>query len=138
MNCPKCRGRMSEGRDTTPEGVEYRFFRCAKCGEELVHMKQLHDLAQKYREMKEYRAKVSKWGESLAVRIPKDLAIVSFDDDHSASLMTPTLTTVRQQAYEMGARAANLLLNMLSGEPVQQQVFLPVELIVRQSCGAGA
>ena len=74
----------------------------------------------------------------LDLRIPEDVAIVSFDDDHSASLMTPTLTTVRQQAYEMGARAAASLLDMVSGEPVQQQVVLPVELIVRQSCGAGS
>jgi DNA-binding LacI/PurR family transcriptional regulator len=74
----------------------------------------------------------------LGLRIPEDIAIVSFDDDHSASLMTPTLTTVRQHAYEMGARAAASLLDMVSGEPVQQQVVLPVELVVRQSCGAGS
>jgi LacI family transcriptional regulator len=72
----------------------------------------------------------------LNLRIPQDIAIVSFDDDPAASLVTPSLTTVRQYARKMGARAATLLLDMLGGKPVEQQVIVPVELVVRQSCGA--
>ena len=33
----------------------------------------LEDFAQKYREMKRFNAKISKWGLSLGVRIPKEL-----------------------------------------------------------------
>lgn len=73
MNCPKCNGKMSEKKDKTPEGVVYRYRKCGKCGEEIVDMKQLHSVAQQYREMKRYTAKISKWGESFAMRIPKDL-----------------------------------------------------------------
>ncbi|MBN2067327.1 MAG: AbrB/MazE/SpoVT family DNA-binding domain-containing protein [Candidatus Diapherotrites archaeon] len=64
---------MAEKKGTTPEGFEYVYFKCKKCGEEIVDMKQLHSVAKKYREMKKYTAKISKWGESLAMRIPKDL-----------------------------------------------------------------
>jgi len=64
---------MSEKKDKTPEGVEYRYSKCGKCGEEIVDMKQLHSVAQQYREMKRYTAKISKWGESFAMRIPKEL-----------------------------------------------------------------
>ena len=74
--------------------------------------------------------------QELNLRIPHDVAVVSFDDDHSASLLTPSLTTVHQHAYEMGTRAATLLIDVLRGRPVERQVFLPVELVVRQSCGA--
>ncbi len=73
MNCPKCKGKMAEKRDKTPEGVEYRYSKCGKCGEEIVDMKQLHAVAQQYRVMKKYTAKISKWGESLAIRMPKEL-----------------------------------------------------------------
>lgn len=73
MNCPKCKGKMVERKGSTPEGVEYKYSKCRKCGEEIVDMKQLHSVAQKYREMKRYTAKISKWGESFALRIPKEL-----------------------------------------------------------------
>lgn len=71
--CAECNGKMAELVDKTPEGVEYKYFKCEKCGEEIVNMKQLHEVAQVYREMKRYHAKLSKWGLSLGVRIPKDL-----------------------------------------------------------------
>ncbi len=69
-----CNGKMKELKANTPEGVGYSYFRCEKCGEEIVDMKQLHNVAQKYREMKMFRAKLSKWGMSLGLRIPKELA----------------------------------------------------------------
>jgi antitoxin component of MazEF toxin-antitoxin module len=36
-------------------------------------MKQLHEVAEKYRQMKRYHAKLSKWGTSVGLRIPKEL-----------------------------------------------------------------
>lgn len=64
---------MNEFKGKTPEGVAYTYYRCEKCGEEIVNMKQLHDVAQKYREMKRFHAKMSQWGMSLGLRIPKEL-----------------------------------------------------------------
>ncbi|MFH1255775.1 MAG: AbrB/MazE/SpoVT family DNA-binding domain-containing protein [Candidatus Diapherotrites archaeon] len=88
MNCPKCSRKMVEKKDKTPEGVEYRFFSCGNCGEEIVNMKQLHNVAEKYREMKHYSAKVSKWGESIAIRIPKPLITqYGFKADDEVSLI---------------------------------------------------
>ena len=71
--CTVCKKKMKELKGETPEGVSYRYFQCA-CGEEIVDMKQLQDVAQVYRAMKKYHAKISKWGMSLGLRIPKDLA----------------------------------------------------------------
>ena len=71
--CSECNEEMIELEDKTPEGVNYHYFKCKKCGEEIVNMRQLHDVAQVYREMKKFRAKISKWGMSLGVRIPKEL-----------------------------------------------------------------
>jgi DNA-binding LacI/PurR family transcriptional regulator len=53
-----------------------------------------------------------------------------------APLVIPNLTTVRQRNHEMGARATQMLLEVLAGKTVEQRVYLPVELIVRESCGA--
>lgn len=70
-------------------------------------------------------------------RIPQDLALVGFDNlDITAQLDTP-LTTVAQPAYEIGAKAAELLVQRIRGEVLYpQRVILPTTLIVRQSCGA--
>lgn len=39
---------MKELTAKTPEGVEYKYFRCSKCGEEILNIGQLHNVAQKY------------------------------------------------------------------------------------------
>ena len=71
--CSECKGKLVEKTGKTPEGIVYTFYRCIKCNEELVDMKQLHHVANKYREMKKYRVKLSKWGLSFGLRIPKEL-----------------------------------------------------------------
>ena len=45
------------------------------------------------------------------------------------------LTTVRMPFYELGRRAAELVLAQLRGEEVPEVVTMPTELIVRRSCG---
>lgn len=47
MNCPKCKVKMPE-KEAKVAGVSYNYFRCAKCREELVHMKQLQAVAQSF------------------------------------------------------------------------------------------
>jgi LacI family transcriptional regulator len=71
-------------------------------------------------------------------RIPHDLALVCFDDFDAASHLFPFLTVAVQPAYEMGARAAELLLSRIeSGAALApRQVVLPARLIIRHSCGS--
>ena len=71
--CTECKGNMKGLIAKTPEGFEYKYFKCGKCGEEILNMNQLHNVAEKYRAMKRFNAKISKWGMSLGVRIPKEL-----------------------------------------------------------------
>lgn len=72
--CSDCNGEMEVLKDRMPEGISYEYYRCKKCGEEVLDMKQLHDVAKKYRIMKRYNVKLSKWGNSLGLRLPKELA----------------------------------------------------------------
>ena len=64
---------MKELSAKTPEGVSYAYYKCHSCGEEIVDMSQLNAVAQKYREIKKFNAKISQWGMSLGIRIPKEL-----------------------------------------------------------------
>ena len=74
MKCQKCGCRMVPKKGVTPEGFEYDYNQCHKCSEATVDMRQLHTVTQKYREMKKYSAKISRWGGSLVMRFPKELA----------------------------------------------------------------
>ena len=56
----KCCGKIETRRAKTPEGVPYEYSVCTKCGEEIVDMRQLHDVAQKYRDLEKYRIKLTR------------------------------------------------------------------------------
>ena len=73
--CSECGKKMVEKEGATPEGIAYKYFKCSSCGEEIVDMQQLHNVAEKYRVLKRYHAKVTKWGQSLGLRIPKELVV---------------------------------------------------------------
>lgn len=72
----------------------------------------------------------------LGLRIPEDIAIASYDDDHVAPILDPPLTTIRQDPRQMGIVAANILMDLLANKPVQQRNLIPVKLVLRQSSGA--
>jgi LacI family transcriptional regulator len=69
------------------------------------------------------------------LHVPDDMAIIGFDDIPYARLVDPPLTTIAQFPERLGARAAQLLLERISGEgpPEGRHETLPFELIVRQS-----
>jgi hypothetical protein len=71
--CVECGSAMQQLKAKTPEGIEYNYYKCGKDGEEIVDMKQLHEVAEHYRALKKYNVKLSKWGLSLGLRIPKEL-----------------------------------------------------------------
>ena len=67
-------------------------------------------------------------------QVPQDIAVTGFDGIVAGRLSTPTLTTVRQPMQELGRAAVELLLEQLDNPgPTHRQ--LPVELVLRASCG---
>jgi len=71
------------------------------------------------------------------LRVPVDIPVVGFDDIDVAGYFDPPLTTIRQPLFEMGKKAAELLLNQIeNGETIKQEdVIFQGELIIRKSCG---
>lgn len=69
------------------------------------------------------------------IRVPEDVALVGFNDEPVASLLTPDLSSVAQPAFDMGKVAAHLFIEMLNSDqslPPQTVVLKPT-LVVRQS-----
>lgn len=76
MKCPVCKkGTMEKVKDTIKQdAVEYEALKCKICGEELMNMHQLKSLACKYRKLRKAKdVTFSKWGNSIAVRIPNEI-----------------------------------------------------------------
>lgn len=69
------------------------------------------------------------------LRIPEDVAIIGFDDLPFAAHLNPPLTTLHAPVQQAGFVAATKLLALLAGERVEVATRLPVELVIRQSCG---
>lgn len=68
------------------------------------------------------------------IRVPEQISVLGFDDDESAALSVPPLTTVRQPMFEIGIKATELLLQQVEqGERLQHSIILPTELVVRET-----
>jgi LacI family transcriptional regulator len=69
------------------------------------------------------------------VHIPRDVALIGYDDIDLAPIFSPPLTTIRQPKYDLGYTAANLLLNEITSHSSHQhqQVMFRPELVCRES-----
>ncbi|MGV3540406.1 MAG: LacI family DNA-binding transcriptional regulator [Rufibacter sp.] len=70
------------------------------------------------------------------VNVPKDIAVVGFNNDPISRVVEPNLTTVNYPGYEMGELAVNVLIYQLNGTTDNNSnntVNLRSELIVRES-----
>ncbi|HQX75677.1 MAG TPA: substrate-binding domain-containing protein, partial [Thermoflexales bacterium] len=72
------------------------------------------------------------------LRVPEDIALVSFDDIPQASSIYPFLTVCVQDAQKMGQMATALLMERIADKAASepQEIVLDTTLIVRESCGA--
>jgi LacI family transcriptional regulator len=71
------------------------------------------------------------------LQIPKDIALVGFDDVPLARYVDPPLTTVHLPTVELARRSSEMLIELIAGKhPEPCQVLLETDLVVRESCGA--
>ncbi|MEN6521730.1 MAG: LacI family DNA-binding transcriptional regulator [Armatimonadota bacterium] len=71
------------------------------------------------------------------IKVPEDMAIAGYADLNYASVLRVPLTTVRQPRELLGKSAVEMLLAQLNGRnPGQFQLKLPVEMVIRESCGS--
>ena len=67
--------------------------------------------------------------------VPKDVAVVGFDDVPFVRYLSPALTTVRAPIEQVGREAVRQLVKRIHGEAAQALTLLPTELVFRESCG---
>jgi|GEM_PF-185985 len=75
--------------------------------------------------------------EEHGLRVPVDIAVAGYDDDVPlpSNCFCPALTTVAQPFFRLGNEVAALLHDMLNGRQPIWNSLIPVDLVVRESCG---
>ena len=67
------------------------------------------------------------------VRVPADVSVVGFDDLHHAAFVNPSLTTIHLPLYQVGALAAERLIDRVHGRRDAVAEVLATHLVVRDS-----
>jgi LacI family transcriptional regulator len=77
------------------------------------------------------------------IDVPDRMSVIGYDDDEFTEMLSPSLTTVRQEPYRLGTAAAEIALSLVrtwGSHPVWSSSFVPA-LVLRRStgpCAAGA
>ncbi len=71
----------------------------------------------------------------IGKKVPEEIAIVGFSNEPFSEVVTPSISTVKQPGFQMGQKAAELLLNQINGFNAKQfgTFVMPTELVVRES-----
>jgi len=73
------------------------------------------------------------------IKIPQEIAVVTFDDLDWSNIFSPPLTVVRQDPYQMGYQSVHLLLTRLRAKTEKTtidkyiEIRVPTKLIIRES-----
>lgn len=71
----------------------------------------------------------------IGYSVPEDLSVIGFGNIEASEYIFPHLTTISQNAYEMGEITAHALIMMMNNPAVlRQEILIKTELIVRDSC----
>jgi LacI family transcriptional regulator len=71
---------------------------------------------------------------AAGLRVPEDISLVGFDDIPLSSYITPSLTTVRMSARDVGSTAFQALFSLIGEGHVEGDVYqIPTRLVVRES-----
>lgn len=70
----------------------------------------------------------------LGIKIPDDLSVTGFDAMPISEFATPSITSISIPTYELGSKAAEILLARLQdSEKPKEKAYLPFELLIRES-----
>src|SRR5512143_1195698 len=70
--------------------------------------------------------------------IPRDVALIGFDDRPERAIQTPALSSVQIPLFKLGYQAVDVILQHIDHRPdAPQFIHVPTRLITRESCGCG-
>lgn len=88
---------------------------CIICGDDIICMYVVNMLA------------------SIGKQIPRDIRVASLYNSMYLDMYSPPITALNFRAGDLGAAAANLLLDILEGKETQRETVLGFEMLIRKS-----
>jgi LacI family transcriptional regulator len=80
---------------------------------------------------------IVKTANKLGLNVPKDLAVIAFSDGIISKYSTPTITTVSQNGFKMGQKAAKMLIKRLETDEEDEEHYrtevIETHLVIRES-----
>lgn len=68
------------------------------------------------------------------IDVPLQVSVAGYDDTRIASMIRPSLTTVKQPIFDMGAVSARIIVKLISKQQVEpKNTILPYSIVERQS-----
>ena len=75
-----------------------------------------------------------KYLQESELKIPEQVAVIGFDDYDWTRITTPPLSVVKQFPFDLGTKAAEILLDRINNKDSQYKEYrLPTELVLRKS-----
>jgi LacI family transcriptional regulator len=69
----------------------------------------------------------------MGMRIPEDVALIGFTDDIHAEYVTPKLSVIEDQSFEMGVQSCQLLMKNINGDQKIYKRIVPQRLVIRET-----
>jgi DNA-binding LacI/PurR family transcriptional regulator len=73
--------------------------------------------------------------QARGIKVPTQVAIIGFDNLQLSACSKPPLTTVSDSLHELGVKALELVVNLIANRTVPQKLYIPSQLVLRESCG---
>ena len=74
--------------------------------------------------------------EEEGCKIPEDISIIDFNDIYTSKFLAPSLTVISQPIYEIGIKAAEILLDRIKKKRkkfIPKKIVVPGKLTIRES-----
>jgi len=68
------------------------------------------------------------------LKVPEDISVIGFDNIKACEYINPKLTTISQNAIEIGRESANSIILRLQNKKVNKKILIEPELVIRNSC----
>lgn len=73
--------------------------------------------------------------EEVGYEVPADTIVTGFDNDFTAEIYSPSITSVDQRFVDIGAYALRLLMDVMDGNKRNREMYVACELFESESCG---